>query len=142
MERIIYYSRVTTEDIDQTLRNIKSKSHANNPARKITGALVYDGGYFVQLLEGPRESVQGIYSRINRDTRHADIRLIASGPIFQREFPDWDMEIIDMRSQKRLSHNNLAMLVKKPIADGQQRSSDLLQWFDQILITQKPRSSN
>ena len=39
---------ITAEDINAILR----QSEANNPKYSITGCLVFNEGYFVQLLEG------------------------------------------------------------------------------------------
>jgi hypothetical protein len=65
--------------------NIAVDSAPRNAACGITGALLSTGTYFAQLLEGPREAVEGLMERIDADPRHTRpkvIRSVAETPRF------------------------------------------------------------
>ena len=106
--RLVYASRFTgaDRDLDEALRSILAKSIQNNRWVDVTGFLVAGEGRFLQLLEGPTDSVQATYERIARDPRHADLAVIASGPADRRLFRDWNM------GQHRLGAADAALLAE------------------------------
>jgi hypothetical protein len=65
-----------------------------NAALKITGVLYSDDHYFTQLLEGPRASVEAVFTSICRDRRHQDITVMEEGSQSARAFDGWDMEFV------------------------------------------------
>lgn len=91
--RLIYASRFTgaERDLDAVLRTIIAKSIQNNRLDDVTGFLVAGEGRFLQLLEGPAKAVEGVYGRIDGDSRHADLTLIYRGAADRRLFRDWNM---------------------------------------------------
>lgn len=74
-----------------TLRDILVASVANNRRDQITGFLVCDGYYFIQILEGPEVKVQSCFSRICEDERNIapTVRKAEFSPA--RAFPRWSM---------------------------------------------------
>jgi hypothetical protein len=106
--RLVYASRFTgvDRDLDEALRAILAKSIHNNRLVDVTGFLVAGEGRFLQLLEGPADSVQATYDRIALDPRHADLALIASGRADRRLFRDWNM------GQHRLGVADAALLAE------------------------------
>jgi len=88
---LIYASRADEEPDDEALKRLLGQSRAFNRRHGITGYLLHYHGVFLQLLEGPRDTIQGLYARITRDPRHREVSLIAEGPIGQRLFEDWSM---------------------------------------------------
>ena len=93
---------------------ILKKSHDNNPARGITGVLCFTGDIFLQVLEGGRDHVCELYSRIVRDDRHSDVRLLVYQEISERRFGGWTMGYVD------IARVNPALLLKyseKPVLD-------------------------
>lgn len=73
------------------LRSIMSSSRRRNEAAKITGALIFDEGWFLQILEGDRQTVWQTFSRIAEDDRHAGCLLIEMVEISKRLFGNWWM---------------------------------------------------
>ena len=53
--------------------------------------LVYISGNFLQVIEGPEASIDELFSKIGKDTRHKRVFVISSGPIDTRSFADWSM---------------------------------------------------
>jgi len=60
-------------------------------ASGITGILVYDGGAFLQVLEGDRDVVERTFASIAADRRHSRVTKIIQEPIAERAFGTWTM---------------------------------------------------
>lgn len=88
--RQILYASVCGEGVD--LDVILQQSRHNNAVDGITGLLWSDGGHFLQVLEGPADSVATVYARIAADPRHRDIRILSDRTVETREFGYWSME--------------------------------------------------
>ncbi|WP_084417853.1 BLUF domain-containing protein [Henriciella litoralis] len=91
MYRLVYVSRATEHLGDADIENILNVSQSNNDERYITGFLAHNGRAFMQALEGQRDEVLDIYSRIENDDRHFGVTQIIGEPIETRAFPDWSM---------------------------------------------------
>ena len=94
LQRLIYASRWTDPtrgDIDAIVADLLARSIANNRMTGVTGLLLFQRGWFLQVLEGPLEVVDDTFDRIRRDLRHTDIRTVADLPIAARAFGDWTM---------------------------------------------------
>jgi hypothetical protein len=95
LHQLVYYSRNNVGGDDrahiQHLRDILSVSQRNNRREGITGYLIYDKRWFLQILEGQRARIFATYERIQHDVRHGSLTLVKTGPILQRSFPSWDM---------------------------------------------------
>ncbi|MBB5060693.1 hypothetical protein HDF16_005429 [Granulicella aggregans] len=116
--RILYCSRNSLSgSIEQQkteIAKILAKSRANNPARGITGALMFNSGFFAQVLEGPLEQVERTFETIQRDMRHDDISVLQCGNVPQRDFPEWSMAYAkaDSGETESLADLNLAELLE------------------------------
>lgn len=93
MFSILYVSRsrLSPEAADGDIDAIVEVSLARNPPSGVTGALLFTGDRFAQLLEGPEQSVLTIMASIRRDARHTDIVVVDEGPIAARRFASWSM---------------------------------------------------
>jgi blue light- and temperature-responsive anti-repressor len=99
--RLIYRSReviaqvvpdaVTEAGLQRELRAIVSAARARNRADNLTGALLFTGAGFVQVLEGAREVVERTFDRVAADRRQADVTVLSFTPTQHRSFPDWPM---------------------------------------------------
>jgi blue light- and temperature-responsive anti-repressor len=93
--RLVYCSRNQIrgkqEEIIAEIQNILAVSRKSNPPAGLTGALLFNEGLFAQVLEGPVESVDGTFERIQRDPRHSDVTVLQYGPTDHRDFPAWSM---------------------------------------------------
>ncbi len=92
---MVYCSRAAPGVDDADVDRIIASSRRHNPARGITGMLVFGGGIFFQWLEGPRDNVMELLATLKADTRHESIVLLTSSEeVRERLFPDWDMELV------------------------------------------------
>lgn len=108
MYRLIYVSReVEPFNLQRLTQLLPNVQHANQTAG-ITGVLFYCQGIFLQLLEGPRNAVEGIMGKIEKDPRHtAIICLVRKESTHERLFPDWRMGFFHMSSIEPLFENGL-----------------------------------
>lgn len=79
------------EEQQSEIHQILAKSRTNNAANEITGALIFNSGFFAQVLEGPIEKVEQTFERIQRDMRHEDISVLEFVTVAFRDFPEWSM---------------------------------------------------
>jgi Sensors of blue-light using FAD len=95
LHQLVYYSRNQTRGTDrdllQQLRDIVSVSQRNNQRDGITGYLIFDKTWFLQILEGQRETIFRTFQRIERDSRHNHVVLAQTRQIHERQFPSWTM---------------------------------------------------
>lgn len=91
MLSLIYVS--TSEKLlnDEELLDILKASRENNSSKDVTGLLLYKGGNFMQVLEGPDEAVEALYEKIKADPRHKDVNVLSREQISARQFPAWEM---------------------------------------------------
>lgn len=89
--RLVYASRSVQDVPLEKVLSLIAKSRTANKARGITGALLYDRGIFLQILEGPTEEVDRLYKSIGRDPRHKDTKVLVRESITSRLFADWSM---------------------------------------------------
>ncbi|MGI9211145.1 MAG: BLUF domain-containing protein [Methylococcaceae bacterium] len=91
MYSLVYVSLEIHPMTDSDLVDILTIARGKNLTLDITGLLLYRGGFFMQLLEGPEDAVDALYERVRRDERHSDVLLIYKENIVEREFPGWSM---------------------------------------------------
>ena len=88
---LIYVSSATRNLSSEELLEILRVSRRNNVENEITGMLLYKEGNFMQVLEGPKETVQQLHDKIELDARHKQMITLLSGQIEERQFPNWSM---------------------------------------------------
>lgn len=91
--QLIYYSKSTSplENKHTAIKEIINTAQKVNPELGISGLLVFSNEFYLQVLEGPRNRVNELYFRIQKDPRHADPQMLAYRDIHQRDFSDWSM---------------------------------------------------
>lgn len=80
------------------LNAIMDSANRNNEKNNITGALIFDTLWFVQILEGQREQVSETLRRIVPDPRHDSLTIMDARPISERQFGNWWMGLGVLRS--------------------------------------------
>ncbi|KQQ01167.1 BLUF domain-containing protein [Methylorubrum extorquens] len=95
IHQLVYYSHNTVPESGRSMisnmREILSASQCNNGRDGITGFLIFDKTYFIQILEGERSRVTDTYNRIARDSRHSTATIINVRDVPARLFPNWTM---------------------------------------------------
>jgi blue light- and temperature-responsive anti-repressor len=77
------------------LLSLLESAQSKNRSLDITGALLFHVGLFAQVLEGPRNSVDPLFSLIQLDDRNSEVTVALRGPEAERDFPEWSMAFAD-----------------------------------------------
>ncbi|PLA73492.1 diguanylate cyclase [Hydrogenovibrio sp. SC-1] len=97
-------------DIDRLI----SKAREFNLANAISGCLIYEKGYFLQLLEGEKKSIDLLMQKLHEDKNHTDVTTIMKGYFDHRLFSEWNMGYWDIDSA--IQNPNIEVLMKKEIS--------------------------
>lgn len=89
--RLIYASTATEGVGMDEFKLILQQSQTNNHKRDLTGVLAFNSKIFLQELEGSREQVNELYSRLLRDKRHHTVAVLDYAEIDEREWAQWSM---------------------------------------------------
>ena len=91
---VIYRSRSLIDEGGE--QEILKVAQRNNPDLDVTGVLISNSGWFLQVLEGPGMKVKKLLNKIEADTRHADFYVISKRAIDKRNFKEWSMASVSM----------------------------------------------
>jgi hypothetical protein len=94
LTRLVYFSK-NKMPIDGSvavqLKQILASAIKNNAHLAVTGGLVFNRNYFMQVLEGDRSTVTKLFTTISGDTRHDQIELMDVKDARERLFGAWSM---------------------------------------------------
>jgi hypothetical protein len=95
LRRLIYRSRSRIGGGPATagaeIGRLLETSRARNDTLGVTGALIWHGTRFAQVLEGPPEAVQALIDSIRADPRHDEVETVEDAAVATRAFPGWSM---------------------------------------------------
>ena len=93
MERLLYISesRIEPANAQMIVQQIVAKSVSNNATTNLTGALLFTGTHFAQILEGTPHSIDQLLVDLCNDPRHQNFHVADRSAIEARKFPDWAM---------------------------------------------------
>jgi Sensors of blue-light using FAD len=95
LERIIYRSESAMNMAGTRMlihfNDIVSKARLYNSAHGICGFLMFDQRWFHQILEGEPKKVDVLFSRIETDKRHNNVKILKREVINNRTFDNWSM---------------------------------------------------
>ncbi len=89
--QIVFCSKATVHVAEQDLLQIQRAASRHNRELGVSGVLLYGRGMFIQLLEGPRASVQATLEHIRRDLRHSRVQVIHESFAAERAYQSWSM---------------------------------------------------
>ena len=121
-------SQIPPADADSAVHDIVAKSISRNRVSQITGALMFTGEHFVQVLEGRAAEVDPVMDSIRADPRHDHIVVMAREKISERLFSDWDLAY---SGPSRFVIRNLERLRRaSSVADRRQET----RWLRDLLL--------
>ena len=91
MLSIAYVSAAVDAVTEADIAAILTQARANNQRDGLTGALLYHGGRFIQIIEGPDEVLLSRYATIAADPRHHVIQVVRKQQVVERQFAEWTM---------------------------------------------------
>ena len=107
MEHTICYLSKEAEALkDSELERLFKFIVTMNPTLNISGALLYNNNFFLQVLEGKKEIIKELFAKIRKDKRHKDILMILDQKIENRIFENYEANFSIMKTKKDIEKLN------------------------------------
>jgi hypothetical protein len=123
--QIVYCSKSridgSPEEVEAAIGSILAIARDKNRRAEISGALLFNGAAFAQVLEGPLAAVEEIFEQIQCDPRHSDVVLLRNDEAPARVFPDWKMAYANPAEVEVNPHSTIDLdeAFLHPLASGQ-----------------------
>jgi hypothetical protein len=117
MIQVMYVSAAVRPFAEAELVELLRVSRENNGRADITGLLAYQGGNFIQAIEGPEEPVIALHAKIQQDSRHHNMFTLLQRPITERQFEQWSMafqNVDNLSPEDAAAHSEF---LKQPFSD-------------------------
>lgn len=101
MKQLVYISKATEPFTSESLKALTDLASTNNKKLNITGCMLYASGYFLQLLEGNSKSVDTLYHKIEKDSRHKGSKILIENELEtdKRLYDKWFMTSFNIDTQ-------------------------------------------
>jgi methanogenic corrinoid protein MtbC1 len=115
---VTYRSEATAAPSPGDLEMLVASAKARNRSLGVTGMLLYDGGHFLQTLEGPPAALDQVWASVQRDPRHSGIEVLSQHIVPARLFSGWDMQLYSRGAvqPRQGARNTLALADHVPVA--------------------------
>lgn len=112
INQLVYLSEAVQKMSRQDLLSIQEKARQNNEPIDVTGSLFYNGGWFLQILEGQPDTLTSLYHKIEQDPRHRNTRIIYNEPAKFRTFGRWSMNMINLEDRQADKYSELVEVIE------------------------------
>jgi hypothetical protein len=113
--RLVYASVLQPLSAAQ-VQELLSKSRLANAGKSITGMILLSGRHCLQVLEGPADGTDHLYSRILLDPRHRWVTRMSRDRIVDRDFEQWSMGSASITSADLEELVGIEDFVRDPMA--------------------------
>ena len=125
---LIYGSHAVGETKPTDVMDILKVARKINKELEITGVLLYNKGWWLQVLEGSFSAVTSLFfDHIQKDKRHTNVTLLVLDPTTKRHFANWDMGFYSTQDEQdsNLSWTDLdthpaGELIKQKLSNSQE----------------------
>lgn len=117
INQMIYISQATRKMSASDLHEILKVAQDNNQLIDVTGSLFYNGGWFLQVLEGPTDTLKKLYHKIEKDPRHKNSRIIYEEPARFRTFTRWTMNMTNLDDRQADKYDELVEVIEAAKTD-------------------------
>lgn len=132
---VSYISKNTADGTEaeqkQQVQKILDTARRNNQKLNVTGALLYSGGYFCQVLEGEAGVLEELFETIQMDSRHNKVTVLSLLPIEQRRFSEWAMASAGSESDMRFDIEGIR--ASKDALTATDAGKQLVEVLDQLV---------
>lgn len=111
INQLVYLSEAVSKMSRADLESIQNIAKMNNQPLDVTGSLFYNGGWFLQILEGPAQTLDSLYYKIEKDLRHKNTRVIYNEPAKFRTFGRWSMNMINLDDRQADKYHELVEVI-------------------------------
>lgn len=117
INQLIYLSQATRKMSANDLSEILDRAKENNATIDVTGSLFYNGGWFLQVLEGAPDTLKALYEKIEKDPRHKNSRIIFNEPANFRTFSRWTMNMTNLEDRQADKYDQLTEVIEAAKTD-------------------------
>ncbi|HEX8407072.1 MAG TPA: BLUF domain-containing protein [Duganella sp.] len=117
INQLVYISQATRKMSSDELRAIQATAKENNQHIDVTGSLFYNGGWFLQVLEGPLATLNALYNKIEKDPRHKNSRVLYNEPAKFRTFTRWSMNMTNLEDRQADKYDELVDVIEAAKTD-------------------------
>ena len=111
INQLVYVSQSVRKMSAADLQAIQRVAKDNNAPIDVTGSLFYNGGWFLQVLEGAPATLAALYDKIERDPRHKNSRLLYNEPAKFRTFTRWSMNMTNLEDRQADKYEQLVDVI-------------------------------
>lgn len=111
INQLVYVSQSTRKMSSEDLGEIQKVAKNNNQNIDVTGSLFYNGGWFLQVLEGPLGTLNALYKKIEKDPRHKNSRILYNEPATFRTFTRWSMNMTNLDDRQADKYDQLVEVI-------------------------------
>ena len=119
------------EDIEKEVQKILQSAQKNNPRINVTGALLYSGGWFCQVIEGDYEVLDELFETIQMDERHGEVTVLHFEPLEARGFSEWAMAFAGIQDEQPFDIEGV--LATKDQIKMHEAGESLIQTLDKLV---------
>ena len=112
INQLVYISQAVRKMSQADLAAIHATAKNNNGPLDVTGSLFYNGGWFLQVLEGPAQTLDQLYKKIELDPRHKNSRVLYNEPASFRTFPRWNMNMTNLDDRQADKYGELVEVLE------------------------------
>ncbi len=112
INQLVYVSQAVRKMSHEDLLDIQRISRENNEKIDVTGSLFYNGGWFLQVLEGSPATLDRLYAKIERDPRHKNSRVLYNQPSTFRTFTRWSMNMTNLDDRQADKYEELVAIIE------------------------------
>lgn len=117
INQLVYISQAVRKMSLEDLTAIQKISKINNQPIDVTGSLFYNGGWFLQVLEGPAATLNTLYRKIEKDTRHKNSHILYNEPANFRVFSRWSMNMTNLEDRQADKYDELVEVIEAAKTD-------------------------
>jgi hypothetical protein len=105
---------ISDADIEAILRSART----NNALDGISGVLIFNGGAFMQILEGSEQAVNEMVGRLCVDNRHSNFFIRDERLIEERSFPDWSMAYLRLKDDEFIGEDRVQRALTRSMPEA------------------------
>lgn len=118
LKSVTYTSWARPNFSEEDLESILRSARTNNPMDGISGLLIFNGGAFLQILEGGETAVDEMVQRLSTDPRHFNLFIRSEQRIAERAFPDWSMAYLRVDNGEFVGEQTVQQAFKRNVPEA------------------------
>lgn len=116
--QLIYLSQTSRALTSVYFLDILEVVKRNNASLGFSGSLFYNGGWFLQMLEGDVTVINSVYRRIEQNERHQQSQVIYLGTASCRVYSGRTMNMINLEKEHDSKYGILDDIIKAATRGG------------------------